>query len=357
MRQGVRAESDKTAWTPAGLGQTNLARVLIGAVLTALAVLFLWLTIQVDLVLFGGLLLAAFLCNTARCLAARTGMRHDWSLIIVVLLIGATLFGLIWLFASTIAGQIGLLSQRLPADLNQVVDKLWKVPIARTAMAGINEHSIVTAIESKLGDIAGYAWTAVEAVAGGVIILFVGLYVAVDVAPYRRGLLSLVPPDRRARVAAILEEAAETLWYWMLGRLFAMSVLGVLTGIGLWLIGVPAPLSLGLLAALLTFVPYIGAFVSAIPSIILAMVIDTPTAIDVIGLYIAIHAIEGYVLVPLVQRRVTHLPPALGLAGQLILGVVAGLLGLLFATPLLLALIVLVRAFYIEDTLGDSMPS
>jgi predicted PurR-regulated permease PerM len=69
------------------------------------------------------------------------------------------------------------------------------------------------------------------------------------------------------------------------------------------------------------FVPYIGAFISAIPSIILAMVISAQTAIDVVGRYFAIHAIEGFMLMPLVQRRATHLPPALGLAGQLVPGI------------------------------------
>ena len=149
-------------------------------------------------------------------------------------------------------------------------------------------------------------------------------------------------------------ETAETLWCWVLGRLFSMATLGVLTGIGLWLIGVPAALALGVLSGLLIFVPYIGAVAAALPNVVLAFSISGRTALYAIGLFIGIHILEGYLLVPLVQRRATHLPPAVGLGGQLIMGVLAGLVGLLFATPLLLAVLVLVRTLYVEDVLGGS---
>jgi predicted PurR-regulated permease PerM len=73
----------------------------------------------------------------------------------------------------------------------------------------------------------------------------------------------------------------------------------------------------------------------------------------VVALYLGVHLIEGYVLVPLVQRRAAHLPPALTLSAQVILGVLAGFLGLLLATPLVAAVFVLVRTIYVEDMLGD----
>jgi predicted PurR-regulated permease PerM len=139
----------------------------------------------------------------------------------------------------------------------------------------------------------------------------------------------------------------------VLGRLFSMVALGILTALGLWALGVPAAVALGLFAALLTFVPYIGAFVAALPAVLLAAAVKPILALYVAGLYLAIHIIEGYVLVPLVQRRAAHLPPALILAAQLILGLLAGIFGLLLAPPLLAAIVVLVRDIYVEDTLGD----
>jgi len=113
------------------------------------------------------------------------------------------------------------------------------------------------------------------------------------------------------------------------------------------------PAALGFLAGILTFVPYIGAFVSAVPSLLLAVSINLDLAVYVVLLYIVVHLIEGYIRVPLVQRRVVPLPPALTLSAQIILGVVAGFLGLLLATPLVAAAIVIIRMVYVEDVLGD----
>ena len=110
---------------------------------------------------------------------------------------------------------------------------------------------------------------------------------------------------------------------------------------------------MGFLAGILTFVPYIGAFVSAVPCLLLAVSINLDLAVYVVLLYIVVHLIEGYIRVPLVQRRVVPLPPALTLSAQIILGVVAGFLGLLLATPLVAAAIVIIRMVYVEDVLGD----
>lgn len=139
----------------------------------------------------------------------------------------------------------------------------------------------------------------------------------------------------------------------MLGRLVSMTTLGFVVAIGLWIIGVPLPAALGFLAGILTFVPYIGAFVSAVPSLLLAVSINLDLAVYVVLLYIVVHLIEGYIRVPLVQRRVVPLPPALILSAQIILGVVAGFLGLLLATPLVAAAIVIIRMVSVEDVLGD----
>ena len=330
-----------------------IARLLIGSVLAALALLFLWLTIQVDLVLFGGLLLAAFLRHAAQNASAKAALPLGWSLCAVILAIAITILGLLWLAGSALADQAAFLSQRLPKDIAEITQWISQSPIGQNLVSKFSGHNLFNIMSAKLGDIAGILWSVTEAIAALVVIMVIGIYVAADVVTYRTGLLRLIPPARRSRAGAIMDEAAETLWYWVLGRLFSMVVLGTLTGIGLWLIGVPAALALGVLAGLLMFVPYIGTVASALPSIILAFVISGRTALYAIGLYIIVHALEGYLVVPLVQRRATHLPPALGLAGQLILGVLAGVVGLLFATPLLLAIMVLVRDVYVEDALGD----
>jgi predicted PurR-regulated permease PerM len=185
------------------------------------------------------------------------------------------------------------------------------------------------------------------------VIVFLGIYFAAEAALYANGLIRLFPVARRRRAGEILHETASALWYWMLGRLFSMCVLGVLAILGLWLLGVPLPVALGFLVGILAFIPYLGAFVSAVPAVLLAAATRLDLALYVIILFFGIHLTEGYLLVPLVQRRIVHLPPALTLSAQIILGVLAGFLGLLLATPLVAATLVIIRMGYVEDLLGD----
>jgi len=73
----------------------------------------------------------------------------------------------------------------------------------------------------------------------------------------------------------------------------------------------------------------------------------------VLGLYLALHLLEGYVLVPLIQRRAARLPPAVALVAQLLSAEVLGVLGLFVAAPLTVAAVVALKMLYVEDALGD----
>jgi predicted PurR-regulated permease PerM len=331
----------------------SIPRALAYMTLIGLAVLFLWLTIRVDLVIFGGTLFGICLRRVAEALSRLTGLRVGWSLLVVVLLILVFFAGIGWFFAQSIASQIDQLSQQLPVAAEKVGNMISQSSFGKTVMQHLNTDNLQTSPTSVLQSFFGVAANIVEVVGGIVVIIFVALYVAAESHRYARGLMKLVPLARRARAAEILHEAASAMWYWMLGRLFSMTVLGCMVALGLWLLGVPLPLALGFLAGIMIFVPYIGSILSAVPSVLIAASIDLMLGVYVIALYIGVHLVEGYILVPMVQRRVVHLSPALTLSAQIILAVLAGFLGLLFATPLVAAGLVIVRMAYIEDMLGD----
>jgi predicted PurR-regulated permease PerM len=318
-----------------------------------LAVLFVWLTLRVDLIIFTGVLFAISLRRAAEALAELIGLSVGWSLLTVVLLILAFCAAIGWFFAQGIAGQITQLSQQLPAAANKVASMIRDSEVGKMLMQHLNTENLQTSPTSVVQGFYGVAINLFEVIGAVVVVLFLTVYFAAEAERYAGGLVRLLPPARRSRAAEILHETANALWHWMLGRLFSMTVLGVMTAIGLWLLGVPLPVALGFLAGIMIFVPYIGSVASAIPSVILAASIDITLAVYVVALYLGIHLIEGYALVPLVQRRAAHLPPALTLSAQVILGVLAGFLGLLLATPLVAAVLVLVRMIYVEDMLGD----
>ncbi len=132
-----------------------------------------------------------------------------------------------------------------------------------------------------------------------------------------------------------------------------MAVNGILTALALWLLGVPLPFMLGLLTGLLNFIPNFGPILAGIPAVLLALSGGPNQAMYVVVLYVVIQNLEGFVLTPLVQRRTVSLPPAVIILSQVLLGVLAGTLGVLLATPLAASVLVLTRMLYVEDTLGE----
>ena len=139
-------------------------------------------------------------------------------------------------------------------------------------------------------------------------------------------------------------------------QLVAMATVGALTGMGLWLIGVPQALALGIVAGLLDFIPNVGPILASVPGILAAASAGTTQALYALALYIAIQTAENNLITPIVQRRAVDLPPALTMVALLVMGLLGGVLGLLLAVPLAAVLTVAVRMAYVEDVLGDREP-
>ncbi len=128
-----------------------------------------------------------------------------------------------------------------------------------------------------------------------------------------------------------------TLQWWLIGQVFLMLVIGVLIGLGLWLLKVPLALALAILAGLLTFIPYLGPILSAVPAVLFALTESPTLAFYVALLYIGVQTVESYLLEPIVQRKTVYLPPALTIFSQVVLGVLVGGLGVALALPLVAA--------------------
>jgi predicted PurR-regulated permease PerM len=181
-----------------------------------------------------------------------------------------------------------------------------------------------------------------------------GLYLAAQPDVYRHGLLLLFPPgDGRKRLADTIDASGKALRRWLLGQLLAMIFVFVLTGLGLWAIGLPAALALALLASLAEFVPIIGPIVAAIPALLIALAEGWQTALWTLLLYVAIQQVESNLITPLVQHRVVSLPPAVTLFALVAFGLLFGSLGVLFATPLAVVIFVGVKKLWVRETLGE----
>lgn len=142
--------------------------------------------------------------------------------------------------------------------------------------------------------------------------------------------------------------------WWIMGQMFAMACVGVITGVGLWIAGTPLALTLGVLAAILEIIPNIGPVLWLVPAALVALTEGPTQVLHVVIIYAVTHMIESYILIPLVQRRTVWLPPALSILAVVLLGLLGGLVGLLVAAPIALVAMLLVKMLYVEDRLGDT---
>ena len=326
------------------------ARVLKAILIVGLLLLALWLFGNVLLLLFAGILLAVLLSAPARWLSERSGIGEGWCLAGVIAAALVTLVVLGFALAPQVIAQIGEVSRELPRALQGTVDALKATAIGKLLVSHLSEaggQSLGALTEPILKSVSSLA-TALGSI---VFVVVVGIYFAAAPGHYRRGLLRLVPSDRAGRVQEILQATGSTLKYFLYGRLLSMSVIAICSMLGLWVIGVPAPVALGLLAGVLSFVPYVGSAASGVPPFLLAFTQQPILGLWVIILYLGIHVLDGYILVPLVQRRMVHLLPAVTLTAQLILGILWGLLGIAVATPMAAALMTLIEMGYVEDVL------
>jgi predicted PurR-regulated permease PerM len=188
----------------------------------------------------------------------------------------------------------------------------------------------------------------------GAVILIATVYAVAQPAPLVNGFVALFPAGRRERVREILREMYKAVQKWFLGQLTSMTLIGLLSTLAMFVIGIPFALLLGIFSGLLAFVPYIGAVVSVIPPVLLALTGDPVDALWVILAYVGIQAIEGHLIQPIVMSRAVSLHPAVVMFGLLIMGTLFGFVGVFLAIPLTAALNVLLHELWIErmDTLG-----
>lgn len=313
-------------------------------------VLVAWLLIDVLLLVFGAVLVALVLRTISEPLCEHTFLSRGWSLAAAALFVFAMIATSIFLFGSEILAQSRQLQDQLPAAWQSVESTLGVHDLGERIAAQAEG-----ATGGLLSGVAGYVVSAGSALADVFIVIIGGLYLAASPKNYARGFLMLFPDSQRERFGETFDASGRALKLWLLGQIVAMVMVGAATGIGLWLIGMPAPLALGLLAGLAEFVPLVGPILAAIPAVILAFGGGWEMVAWTLGLYLVIQQIEGNVLMPLVQQRAVDLPPALTLFAIVAAGVLFGLPGIIFATPLLVVVYVAVKKLYVRETLGEAV--
>jgi predicted PurR-regulated permease PerM len=324
-------------------------RPLLIAFLVACLALLAWRLADVLLLGFGGVLVAVLLRHLA-------GIPSHWLRLPIGASLAAVVLGLVLLgalFVTSVGPQVAVQFEQLWQSLPEALQRFREF----VASYDWGRDLLATGGQPRAGTLfnlaTGLLGTLFNAFTDALLVLVLGLFLAADPQLYRRGLLRLVPPARRPRGAEVLDALDDALWQWILGQSLAMLCIGVITAAGLMLLGIPLAIALGILAGLLNFIPYLGPILAGGPAVLIAFAQSPVDALYTLLLFVFLQSFEGYVLTPMLQQRAVSVPPALGILAIVGLGALFGAYGVLFATPLLLVAMVLVRMLYVEDALGD----
>jgi predicted PurR-regulated permease PerM len=312
---------------------------------------FSWAVVDVLLLVFLGVLLAIALRTLAKPLARITPISEKWALGAIVLLLALMLGALGWFLVPEILNQADLLVEQVGKAIEQL-EAIASEQFGQDGIGGIfggsnpwlDPNNVLTQVMDTFTLTLGV-------LANGLFVLFIGLFVAIDPHLYRSGIVSLVPPRGRKRTREVIDGVVRGLRAWLLGRIISMVVIGIVVSLGLWLLDIPLALVLGIIAALLEFIPVVGPVLAAVPGILIAFTLSPLRAVYVALFYLVVQQLEGNILTPIVQQQVVSLPPALGLSTVLALGILFGPLGVLAATPLTVVAFVMVRTIYLQDIL------
>jgi predicted PurR-regulated permease PerM len=323
-------------------------RLLITLAVVGLAY-FVWLVSDVLLLIFAATLLAVLLSAFADLIARHTPVPQRWALTTATAIVALLLSAFLVLFGAQIGGQVSQLTEKLPQAINAAGDRIG----LSNASAELEEAITSGSGGNLLSRVAGFGYSIVGAVANLALVVVAAIYLAADPELYRRGTTKLLPPGQHARIFDAMNVTGTALRLWFGGQLVTMVLVGVVSALAYWWIGLPSPLALGVIAGVTNFVPYLGPILGAIPAVIFAVAMDLNTALWTLAAVIVIQQLEGNVITPFIQQRAVSLPPALVLFAIVAFGLVFGLPGVFLAVPLTVAISVLVKKLWVRQTLGE----
>jgi predicted PurR-regulated permease PerM len=348
MAQAIRR--DAPGESPDLLTIAKITAVIVGVVaLGALLATLLVLAGQIFLFGFLGILFAVIFDTLARPLVRRFHMKRRYAFALVVAAVFLAAGSIAFFAGEQIVSQVDELTaksseaymklkqqaQSLPPPIgggNGAASQSGTPPDAPTVVAGaVKVAGALTGILS-----------------GVLLTVLMSLFFGFAPEEYVEAGIRLLPERWQSRAASLAEATHADLKQWLFGQLTTMGIIGAFVFVGLLIVGVKLAPLLGLITALCNFVPYIGPLVSPIPAIFTVLGEDAGKLPAVIGVYVAAEFLESWVVTPLIQKKRSHIPPALLLFFQALMGIIAGPLGIVVSTPLLVVIMTWVRVLVIE---------
>jgi predicted PurR-regulated permease PerM len=334
-------------------------KIISAAFIILIMIAGFWLigyAIQFFLLIFSAVLLAVLLRGSTNFFKSKIKV-PDWlGLTMSLLILFVFLGGIITLIIPTVAEQAEEIQQQVPQAWGNLKSNIRETEVGRTILDKVDGEGLMPE-DDRMMELAQRFFTGTFGVLGDIlIVLIIGIFFAASPQLYVQGIVVLAAPRFRPRLENVMHQVYDSLKLWLLGKFLAMLFVGVATAIAMLIMGIPAAFALGFIAFLLDFIPNIGPILAALPAILLAFLVGPMTALWVGVVYLVIQQIESMVLVPLIYKKTVAISPVITLASLILLGILAGPLGLIMATPLMACIQVILRELYIKDYLEKDLP-
>lgn len=308
---------------------------------------------RVLLLVFIAVLLASALEPVVGWIRGRTSLGRGASILVVYALFLAAVVALVLVVVPAAFNQFNEIVAGLPPLLDR--GREWAASIRPEGLS-TSLTAILDSVEEQLAakppdaeEVVEVGLTVAEVLVSLVTLLAVVFFWLLEHARLQRFTLAFLPAERRGGAREAWNEIENRLGLWVRGQLILMGTMGVATGLAYTLLGLPSPMLLALIAAVMEAVPLIGPLLGAIPAILVAATVSPELALAVAGIYLVIQAVEGNVLVPLVMRNTIGLSPFLVIVSLLIGGGAGGIVGALLAVPIAAAMLAVLERLQARD--------
>ena len=324
----------------------NKVWIAAGILLLIILIAYLFATLlNLLLLVLAGALMSIYFHGCADLLKRKLKIGSPYGLILSVVFNVVVIGLFFWFVGDRLNSQLDELSTKIPQTVENAKQWLSEKPLGQKVLnyatntldSGKTANVIKTFFSSTFGILSDLY-----------IVVLLGMFFSPSPAIYRKGVIHLIPTGGKATAENLWNEIHHVLKNWLKGQIFGFFFIAILTGLGLWLLGMPLVLALALVAGLLNFIPNFGPLIALIPATLLGLMQGPNTALLVVGLFTLIQIIQSTVTQPLIQKKMVSVPPALLVFGQVAMGVIAGFWGVLLATPLVAIVMTLVNRLYVE---------
>jgi predicted PurR-regulated permease PerM len=320
--------------------KSRVSFTLLAITAIALAIGLFWIGRVIFLLLFASIVGAVLLTTVSTWIHTRFKIKEGVALALFLSVSLAVIALLVWIQGPNAVEQFADLEVELPRAAHSLLIQLqshqWGQWLLKQSPGS---EQVSNGFSFAITRIGGIVVSSATILAGLVIVFSLSIYFSSEPGMYYNGLRRIIPEDHREKLDLCAASVAQILRWWVLAKLISMTMVGILITIGLWIVGVPLAGSLGIIAALMTFIPNVGPLISVIPAALLALAISPTTGLLTLLVFAIVFTLEGYVVTPLLERNIVRLPPALTLVMQLLLAAIAGPVGVALAAPLAAAIL------------------